>query len=192
MAPRPLNGLASSAALCLALVAGSADAAEGIDPNTRLEGLEVRLDALTRRVQALETMLKQAGPGVGRPTGPKGEPVWDFDDYTQGSPFNVLQQSLDRTNGRVDLLLDVVGPVPDVEDWAAVARSEPVPLTLTADRGDGIAVQSVPLRLERANQIVPGARLHVTATVDAAYAKLVRRIRVSHAPAESSATVTGQ
>ncbi|MFZ0789400.1 MAG: hypothetical protein WAM94_07230 [Chromatiaceae bacterium] len=192
MTPRPLNALASSASLCLALVAGSAQAAEGIDSNTRLEGLEVRLDALTHRVQALETMLKEAGPGVGSAPGSKGEPAWDFDDYTQGSPFKVLQQSLDRTNGRVDLLLDVVGPVPDVENWAAVARSEPVPLILTADRGDGLGGQSVPLRLERAKQIVPGARLHVTATIDAAHAKLVRRIRVAHAPAESSATVTGQ
>ena len=192
MEPRPLNALALSPALCLALVAGSPRAAEVIDPNTRLEGLEVRLDALTRRVQALETMLKEAGPGIGSAPGPTGEPAWDFDDYTQGSPFNVLQQSLDRTNGRIDLLLDVVGPVPDVEDWAAVARSEPVPLTLTADRGDGLGGQSVPLRLERANQIVPGARIHVTATVDAAYAKLVRRIRVSHATAQSSSKVTGQ
>ena len=192
MEPRPLNALALSPALCLALVAGPPRAAEVIDPNTRLEGLEVRLDALTRRVQALETMLKEAGPGIGSAPGPKGEPAWDFDDYTQGSPFNVLQQSLDRTNGRIDLLLDVVGPVPDVEDWAAVARSEPVPLTLTADRGDGLGGQSVPLRLERANQIVPGARLHVAATVDAAYAKLVRRIRVSYAPAQSSSNVTGQ
>ncbi len=189
MAPRSIVAFAAG---CLALTAGAAQGDEGIDAATRLEGLEVRLEALTRRVQALETVLKEMGPGSGGAATREGEAVWEFDAYIEETPFNVLQRSFDRKTGRVDLLLDVVAPVPDADHWASKARGAPVPVTLTADRGDGDTGQTQPLRLERASQIVPGARLHVSAALDPADAKLVRRLRIVHASQGLAAEVDAQ
>lgn len=189
MAPRAVVALAAG---CLALTAGVAPGGEGIDAGTRLEGLEVRLEALTRRVQALETVLKEMGPGSSPTAAQEGEPVWEFDAYVEDTPFNVLQRSFDRKTGRVDLLLDVVAQLPDADRWASKARGAPVPLTLTADRGDGGTGRTQPLRLERASQIMPGARLHVSAALDPADAKLVRRLRIVHESQGPSAEVEAQ
>jgi hypothetical protein len=179
--------------LITVLAPGASSPALAIDLDTRVDGLEARLESLTRRVAAIETLLKEGGQASAPSAGAKGEPAWDFDDYTQASPFRVLQRSFDRTNGRVDLLLDVVEPIPDAETWAAASRDQAVPLHLIADIGDGATARPVPLKLERATRITPGARLHVTVQLNPQSAKLVRRIRIAHAPGSGpNATDTSQ
>jgi hypothetical protein len=170
-------------ALCLPLLVCTGHlAAEEIDPETRIDGLEARLEGLTRRVQALETLLKGSGPGNAASSAPKGEPIWDLDDYSRESPFQVIQRTLDREVGRVDLLLGVTGPIPDLPDWAKLEKGAPVPLLLTLDLGDGVAASPLPLTLERGARLEPGSRLHVSAQLEPSLAKRVRQIRVGHAP----------
>ncbi len=170
--------------IALASAAEPIRAESRIDMDTRVEALEARLDALTRRVTGLETAIKETGGGAAAAPGTKGEPAWVFDTYVQGSPFRVLQKELDRTSGRVDVLLDVVAQLPDKDRWPAAAQGQPVPLVLIAEmayRGPGAPI---PLVLERATRIVPGARIHLSARLDPAEAQSVRRIRVSRAGPE--------
>ncbi len=168
------------------LIAAGPLVADDIDRATQIEGLEARLEGLTRRVQALETLLKESGRGSASAPAPKGEPTWDLDDYSRSSPFQLIQRNLDRKNGRVDLLLDVIEPIPDLRDWATVPRGEPVPLQLTPDTGDAGASIPVALRLERATRFEPGARVHLSAQLEPSVAKRVRQIRVAHAPASGT------
>lgn len=181
MAPEPLRWITGPVWLIL-LVAGG-PLAEEIAPETRINGLEARLEGLTRRVQALETLLKESGPGSAVRPAPKGEPTWELDDYSRENPFQVIQRSLDRDTGHVDLLLSVVAPIPDLASWAGVPKGEPVPLLLTPDLDDGGAASPLPLRLERATRLEPGSRLHVSAQLEPGLARRVREIRVEHAGA---------
>ena len=169
------------------LAAAGPLAAGEIDPLTRIEGLEARLEGLTRRVQALETLLKESSPGMGAAWPVEGEPTWELDDYSRINPFQVLQKHLDRQNGRVDLLLDVAAPIPDLGDWDSVTRGEVVPLMLIVDTGDGGAIAPVNLRLERATRFDPGARLHLNAQLEPGIAERIRRIRIAHAPVGGAA-----
>jgi hypothetical protein len=179
---------ARCAAWLLALLAaGGPLASDEIDPLTRIDGLEARLEGLTRRVQALENLLRESGPLASATPTVKGEPAWELDDYSRTSPFQVLQKGLDRQSGRVDLLLDVVAPIPDLADWDAVSRGEAVPLMLIADTGGGGAAAPVRLRLERATRFEPGARLHLSTRLEPGIAERVRRIRIVHASAGESA-----
>lgn len=172
----------------LPLLAAAGPLAAGeIDPLTRIDGLEARLEGLTRRVQALETLLKEPGPITAAARSVKGEPTWELDDDSRTSPFQVLQKSLDRQSGRVDLLLDVVAPIPDLSDWDSVARGEDSPLMLIADQGEGRPAVPVSLRLERATRLDPGARLHLSAQLEPGIAERVRRIRIAHASAGGTA-----
>ena len=106
-----------------------------IDPQTRIDGLEARLEGLTRRVQALESLLRESGSAATTAASVKGQPIWEPDEYSDGSPFQVVQTNLDRESGRAELLLEVVAPIPDLSAWAAVPRGDAVPLILTASRG---------------------------------------------------------
>jgi hypothetical protein len=169
------------------LVAAGPLASDEIDPLTRIDGLEARLEGLNRRVQALETLLRESGPLASAAPTVKGEPTWELDDYSRTSPFQVLQRSLDRQSGRLDLLLDVVAPIPDLADWNSAARGEAVPLMLIADTADGAAAAPVPLQLERATRLEPGARLHLSARLEPGIAERVRRIQIFHAPDRESA-----
>jgi hypothetical protein len=170
--------------LLLLLAAAGPLASDEIDPLTRIDGLEARLEGLTRRVQALETVLRESGPLASAAPTVKGEPSWELDDYSRTSPFQVLQKGLDRQSGRLDLLLDVVAPIPDLADWSSVDRGEAVPLMLIGDTGDGEALAPVRLRLERATRFDPGARLHLSAQLEPGVAERVRRIRIVHVSAE--------
>jgi hypothetical protein len=99
-----------------------------------------------------------------------------------------LQQELDRTSGRVDLLLDVVAQLPDTERWPPADRGQQVPLVLIAEPaypGPGTSATPIPLVLERATRIVPGARIHVSARLDPTEAQSVRRIRVGRTGPET-------
>jgi hypothetical protein len=163
------------------LLAAAPLGASDIDPQTRIDGLEARLEGLTRRVQALETLIKESGPGSGIIADPKGEPTWELDDYSRSNPFQVILRSLDRESGRVDLLLTVVATIPDLAVWAAVPRGGMVPLLLTAElAGDGPAAP-LALHLERATRWDPGARIHLKAQLDPGLAKRVRQVRIEHA-----------
>jgi hypothetical protein len=168
----------------LALVAAAAAAqAEGIPVETRIEGLEARLEGLTRRLDALETLLKGSqhrAPAAA----PKGEPDWSFDDYTRERPFRVLQRSLDRASGRIELLLDLTAPLPDGPAWAEVRRGEPLPLVLTVRLADGRELPPLPLHLERASPLVPGGRLHAGASLEPSLAAQASGIRVARRPPE--------
>ena len=166
------------------LAAAGPLASEEIDPLTRVDGLEARLEGLTRRVQALETLLRESGPSASAAPTVKGEPTWELDDYSRTSPFQVLQKGLERQSGRLDLLLDVVAPIPDLADWSSVARGQAVPLMLFADTGDDGALAPVRLRLERATRFDPGARLHLSVQLEPGIAERVRRIRIVHASAD--------
>lgn len=180
MAPEPGRSILGT--LCLPLLFCAAPlAAEEIDPETRIDGLEARLEGLTRRVQALETLLKESGLGNAASSAPKGEPIWELDDYSREDPFQVIQRTLDRETGRVDLLLSVTAPIPDLADWAKLEKGAQVPLLLTLDLGDGQAASHLPLRLERATRLEPGSRLHVSAQLEPSVAKRARQIRVGHA-----------
>lgn len=149
-----------------------------VDADTRLEALEARLESLTRRVAALEALLKDTPPDRLGTSKQSGEPAWELDDYTGTAPFRVLHRSLDRDTGRVDILLDVTGPVPDLALWDSVAAGDPVPLVIAFDPGpDGGETQ---LRLERATRFDPGARVHVSAELPPDRAATVRMLRVSH------------
>lgn len=152
-----------------------------IDPKTRIDGLEARLEGLTRRVQALETLLKESAPGGAKVAGPKGEPSWELDDYSRESPFQVIQRSLDRETGRVDLLLSVTAPIPDLAAWTRLEKGAPVPLLVTPDLGEDSPASPLPLRLERATRLEPGSRIHVSAQLEPGVAKRVHQIRVWHA-----------
>lgn len=164
-------------------VSASQVPAQGIDSETRIDGLEARLEGLTRRVQALETLLKESGPGVGGVAAPKGEPGWELDDYSREAPFQVIQRSLDRETGRIDLLLSVTAPIPDAALWTNLEKGSPVPLLVTPDLGDGAAASPLPLRLERGTRLEPGARLHVSTQLEPSVAKRVRQLRIGHATA---------
>jgi hypothetical protein len=159
-----------------------APAAQGIDTDARVEALEARLESLTRRVAALEAVLKDTAPeGTGAPT-QSGEPVWELDDYTGNAPFRVLHHSLDRNTGRVDLLLDVTAEIPDLARWEALAAGDAVPLTLAVEPGSdqGSDQGEVPFTLERATHYAPGARVHVGAAIPPQRAATARVLRVSH------------
>lgn len=191
MAPEP--GLRALGLLTLPLlIAAGPLVADDIDQATQIEGLEARLEGLTRRVQALETLLKGSRPGNASAPASKGEPTWDLDDYSRSSPFQVIQRNLDRESGRVDLLLTVIEPIPDLPDWASVPRGEPVPLQLTPDTGDAGPSIPVDLRLERATRFEPRARVHLSAQLEPSVAKRVRQIRVAHASASGTAEDGGK
>lgn len=179
---RSLGRVLGPLGLALWVVAGPAPADE-IATETRIDGLEARLEGLSRRVQALETLLKESGPGVGGVAAPKGEPSWELDDYSREAPFQVIQRSLDRETGRVDLLLSVTAPIPDAALWTSLEKGSPVPLLVTPDLGDGVAASPLPLRLERGKRLEPGARLHVSAQLEPSVAKRVRQLRIGHATA---------
>jgi hypothetical protein len=155
-----------------------APSVRAIDADTRLEALEARLESLTRRVAALEELLNDAPPDqLGAPR-QSGEPAWELDDYTGNAPFRVLHRSLDRDTGRVDLLLDVTAPVPDLALWDSIAAGDPVPLVIAIEPGQEIG--ETPLRLERATRFDPGARVHVSTELPPGQAATVRVMRVSH------------
>lgn len=185
MAPEPRPWALGTLCLPLLLCAAPLAAAE-IDPATRIDGLEARLEGLTRRVQALETLLKESGPGNAGNSAPKGEPTWDLDNYCRENPFQVIQRNLDRATGRIDLLLSVTAPIPDLADWIKLEKGAPVPLRLTLDLDDGQAASPLPLRLERAIRLEPGSRLHVSAQLEPSLAKRVRQIRVGHVSSGAS------
>lgn len=157
-------------------------AAGDIDPQMRLDGLEARLEGLTRRVQALENLLRGSGSAETAAPSVKGEPIWEPDEYSGGNPFQVIQTNLDPESGQADLLLEVVAPIPDLPAWAAVPRGDAVPLILTADQANGGPATAVRLRLERATRFDPGARLHLSAQLEPEIARRVRTIRITHAP----------
>lgn len=186
---QPLRASLLLPLLSLASPAAPIRAEGGIDMDTRVEALEARLEALTRRVIGLESAIKEtAGIAPAAPS-PKGEPAWVFDAYVQGSPFRVLQKELDRTSGRVDLLLDVVAQLPDKDSWASAQSGQPVPLVLSAELaypGPGAPATPIPLVLERATRIVQGARIHLSARLDPAEAQSVRRIQVSRTGPETA------
>ena len=183
MAPEPLRWILRILCIPLLLAAGPLPAEE-IETETRIDGLEARLEGLTRRVQALESLLKEAGRGNASVSTPKGEPAWELDDCSRESPFQVIQRSLDRETGRVDLLLSVTAAIPDLASWAAVTKGDPVPLLLTPDLGDGGPAVPLPLRLERATRLEPGSRVHVSAQLEPGIATRVRLLRVGQtAPA---------
>ncbi len=172
----------------LAIVSLAAPAQAEVDMETRVGALEARLEALTRRVAGLESAVKETDPTAAAAPGSTGEPAWIFDGYVQGSPFRVLQQALERTSGRVDLLLDVVAQPPDGDGWGSATRGQPVPLVLIAEPADsraGARTGPVPLVLERVTRIAPGARVHLSASLDPGEARSVRRIRVGHAQAQT-------
>jgi hypothetical protein len=154
-------------------------AAGDFDPQMRLDGLEARLEGLNRRVQALESLLRESGSA---PPSVKGEPSWEPDEYSGSSPFQILQTSLDRESGRAELLLEVVAPIPDLAAWAAVPRGDAVPLILTAGQANGRPATAVSWRLERATRFDPGARLHLSAQLEPEIARRVRTIRITHGP----------
>lgn len=154
-----------------------------IDLETRVGALEARLQSLTRRVQAMEAVLKQGAGQASISAAPKGEPVWVLSDYVGASPFRVLHKTLDRSSGRVDLLLDVVSAPPDKGLWQSVQRGAPVPLALTLDPQQADPSQLLRLHLERATNFEPGSRIHVSARIDPGQARLVRQIRVEHVEA---------
>jgi hypothetical protein len=174
--------------IALASVAEPIRAEGRIDMDTRVEALEARLDALTRRVSGLETAIREAGGVAAAAPGTKDRPAWVFDTYVQGSPFRVLQQELDRASGRVDLLLDVVAELPDKERWPAAAQGGQVPLVLVAEPAYRAPGAPVPLVLERATRIVTGARLHLSARLDSTEAQSLRRIRIGHVDAQIQET----
>lgn len=155
--------------------------AQEIDPRTRIDGLEARLEGLTRRVQALETLLKESVLSGSKAAAPKGEPTWELDTYVRESPFQVIQRSLDRETGRVDLLLNVTAPIPDQAAWAGLEKGAPVPLLLTPDLGEASPASPLPLRLERATRLEPGSRIHVSLQLEPGVAKRIHQIQVSHA-----------
>jgi hypothetical protein len=159
------------AALCVA------PAARAVDADTRIEGLEARLEALTRRVAALELVLSNAGPISAGTAAKRGEPVWDLDDYTSVAPFRVLHRSLDRDTGRVDLLLDITGSIPDPGRWSGLERDDPVPLVLSTDHAPGVAVD---LLLERAGSLDPGSRVHLRAALPVEQATLAETLILRH------------
>lgn len=163
----------------LALAAGPCAA---IDQDTRLDALEARLEALTRRVQAMESVLKETGQSAAAPAIPKGQPLWESDDYSDGEPLRVLKSSLDRASGRLDVLLDVVTEIPDPEHWTNLNRGASVPLTVSLTPAPGDAQSPLRLRVERAGSIVPGSRIHVTGQIPPDLARQVRKILLLHAP----------
>ena len=178
-----------AAALAAPLWLTGADAAlraeTTIPMDTRIEALEARLEALTKRVAALESAASATDPaGAPAAANAEGEPIWDFDGYVQGSPFRVLQRELNRETGRLDLLLDLVAEPPDSGPWTAAPGQE-IPLALTLEPPGNARDQRVgpmALTLERGSRMVPGARIHVTARLDPALARSVRRIRIGQAP----------
>lgn len=153
-----------------------------IDPQMRLDGLEARLEGLTRRVQALESLLKESGSAATAAPSVKGAPTWEPDEYSGSSPFQVVQTSLDRESGRAELLLEVVAPIPDLAAWAAVPRGDAVPLTLRASEANGGPASEISLHLERATRLDPGARLHLSAQLEPEIAQRARTIRITHGP----------
>jgi hypothetical protein len=160
----------------------------GIDLDTRVGALEARLESLTQRVAAMESVLKDQNLDTTGAPGAKAAPAWVFDGYVQGSPFRVLQHDLDRISGRVDLLLDVAAPLPNPEQWATTVRGTAVPLVLVAEPpnlGPGTSTVPIPLFLERATRVAPGARLHLRGQLDPARAQSVRQIRVGRAESEA-------
>ena len=179
MAPRAFCRPAPGPGLCVLILAlATAPAVQAIDTDTRLEALEVRPESLTRRVAALEALLKDAVPDRLGASTQNGEPAWELDDYTGTVPFRVLHRSLDRDTGRVDLLLDVTGPVPDRALWDSLAAGDPVPLVIAYESGPDVGESQ--LRLERATRFDPGARVHVSVELPPDRAPTVRMLRVSH------------
>lgn len=179
MAPRSFCRPAPGPGLCILILAlATAPAVQAIDTDTRLEALEARLESLTRRVAALEALLKDTAPDRLGASTQSGEPAWELDDYTGTAPFRVLHRSLDRDTGRVDILLDVTGPVPDRTLWESLAAGDPVPLVIAYESGPDAG--ETQLRLERATRFDPGARVHVSVELPPDRAATARMLRVSH------------
>jgi hypothetical protein len=159
------------------------DLTQAVDTATedpRIPALEARLEGLTRRVQALETLLKEAPPGGAPIALPKGEPLWQFDEYTRGAPFRVLHQSLDRGNGRVDLLIEVAAEVQDKVNWGDLSLGAPVPLQVLPVDAGGLRGKPVPFTLTRGTSLAVGMRLHLSASLDPTAAPKVRELVIQH------------
>jgi hypothetical protein len=162
-----------------------------IDPQSRIDGLEARLEGLTRRVQALESLLRESGSAATTAPSVKSQPIWEPDEYCDGDPFRIIQTNLDRESGRVDLLLEVVAPIPDRAAWESVPRGDTVPLTLSASEADGGPASEISLRLERATRFDPGARLHLSAQLGPEVAQRARTIRITHEPSPAAGAEAG-
>ena len=154
-------------------------AAHAIDADTRIEALEARLEALTRRVAALELVLSNAGPTAAGTAAKRGAPLWDLDAYIGEAPFRVLHHDLNRETGRVDVLLDVTADIPDGDLWSGLRRGDPVPLVISSDRAPEAAIA---LRLERAGSLVPGARIHLGALLPPEQSALAETLILRHRP----------
>ncbi|NCC29392.1 MAG: hypothetical protein EOM22_14960 [Gammaproteobacteria bacterium] len=129
---------------------------------SRLQALEQRVDALTRRLQQLESGAS-SGTSVSAPS-KAGDINWSFDAALSRDPFNVTHQSFDRGSGRCDVLLKVVAPIPDPTPWQ-VPSGAPVPVVARIGLADGTASESLVFHLARGPRLEPGAILHLEAHV---------------------------
>jgi hypothetical protein len=165
--------------LAIALsVPGGPGVAEG-DPAVKLLELEARIDQLARRVDVLE-----AGALAGTDSGPGvrlgKDLAWHLDGYLAESPFKVSQQELDRTSGRVDLLLNLITEPADGDLWRAAQTGDPVPIEVTATLAGGGTAGPVPFTLHRRTNFDIGTHVHVLAQLPVEDAKAIRRLSVRH------------
>jgi hypothetical protein len=148
------------------------------DLTTRVLELEGRIERLTRRLEVLEAaQASAAGPDAQMRT--VKDLAWQFDGYTGESPFKVSQQELDRTTGRVEVLLQLVAEPKDAAIW----RAEPgasLPLEVTATLSGGAVQGPVAFTLKRHTGLEVGRQVHIQAQFPEGDAKAIRRLVVRH------------
>lgn len=147
------------------------------DQDAKLLELEIQIEQLTRRVEALEAQVgADSGPGVRTDK----DLTWNFAPYLAGSPFAVSQQELDRKTGRVDLLLNLMAEPMDLDLWRLAQVGGPVPLAVTASLSDGRTLGPLPLNLHRRTNLDIGTHVHVLVQLPVDDPKLIRRLFIEH------------
>jgi hypothetical protein len=170
---RAFAPLAAAAVAVAALVPAAAGADQ--DVQRRLGELEARVQALTLRLEALESRATAPPPTPATASLTAEGIVWTFDDHVNGTPFKVTHKTIDKRSGRIDILLLITDALPDPAAWAVVGAR--VPLALTLRGGDGTEI-AAGVTLARGPRLEPGAHLHVQAQVEPVQAAAARQIVV--------------
>jgi hypothetical protein len=143
----------------------------------RVQSLEAQLRTLTARVAALE----QRGAGETASTGIDEAPaaiVWTLGDLVAGTPFRITHKQLDVDGGRLDLLLEITAPLAEPTRWTAPGSEVPLAVTL---RDAGGHASRHGFRLARGASAEPGARLHLSTSIDPARAAAARQLIIDEA-----------
>lgn len=163
------------AMLITALAAAAAAGQAAAQPTElRLQRLEQQVEALTRRLEALEQGTADplsTTPSAGTATGP----TWTFEPPFDGTGLSAVHYALDTKTGDIELLLRIEAPLADAAAWS---RSDGVmPVIAIVDDGADVPAQAV-LRLLRGQRLDPGASLHLLGQVPVARAAKAGQIRI--------------